>query len=214
MSMAPSWRVLHEVRRPPAPRHPDRCELTGGSRACGRSGLGRERAPGRPERAAPGGALIADDDKGLDRLENAITAAQRERDRLEESAVELRRRHVLTVEADRVAALDALHARGLKAQQRAVELITRAYPKLAEPLAKLGEELDELEAEIAMVNQELLKRGDRRTLASIDDAARPAAQPQDRFAHGFTSTLFLPHPTDRVETLYPPSKPGRARAAA
>ena len=116
-------------------------------------------------------ALIADDDKGLDRLENAITAAQRERDRLEESAVELRRRHVLTVEADRVAALDALHARGLKAQQRAVELITRAYPKLAEPLAKLGEELDELEAEIAMVNQELLKRGDRRTLASIDGRA-------------------------------------------
>jgi hypothetical protein len=159
-------------------------------------------------------ALIADDDKGLDRLENAITAAQRERDRLEESAVELRRRHVLTVEADRVAALDALHARGLKAQQRAVELITRAYPKLAEPLAKLGEELDELEAEIAMVNQELLKRGDRRTLASIDDAARPAAQPQDRFAHGFTSTLFLPHPTDRVETLYPPSKPARAKVAA
>jgi hypothetical protein len=159
-------------------------------------------------------ALISDDDKSLDRLENAITAAQRERDRLEESAAELRRRHVLTVEADRVAALDALHARGLKAQQRAVELITRAYPKLAEPLAKLGEELDELEAEIAMVNQELLKRGDRRTLAGIDDAARSAAQPLDRFAHGFTSTLFLPHSTDRVETLYPPSKPGRARAAA
>jgi hypothetical protein len=159
-------------------------------------------------------ALIADDDKGLDRLENAITAAQRERDRLEESAVELRRRHALTVEADRVAALDALHARGMTAQRRAVELIRDRYPRLAAPLAELGEELDRLEAEIATVNQELLKRGDRRTVAGIDDVARPAAQPLDRFAHGFTSTLFLPHPTDRVGTIYPPSKPSPAKAAA
>jgi hypothetical protein len=159
-------------------------------------------------------ALIADDDKGLDRLENAITAAQRERDRLEEAAAELRRRHALTLEADRVAALDALHARGLAAQHRAVELITKAYPKLAAPLVDLGLELDELEREIAAVNNELRKRGDQRSVLGIDDAARPAAQPLDRFAHGFTSTLFLPHPADRVETLYPPSKPGRARAAA
>jgi hypothetical protein len=159
-------------------------------------------------------ALIADDDQGLDRLENAITAAQRERDRLEESATELRRRHALTVETDRVAALDALHARGLAAQRRAVELVTNVYPKLAAPLVDLGLELDDLEREIADVNNELRKRGDHRSVLGIDDAARPAAQPLDRFAHGFTSTLFLPHPTDRVETLYPPSKPGRAKVAA
>jgi hypothetical protein len=159
-------------------------------------------------------ALVADDERGLDRLENAITAAQRERDRLEESAVELRRRHALTIEADRVAALGALHARGLAAQRRAVELITKAYPKLAAPLVDLGLELDELEREIAAVNNELRKRGDQRSVLGIDDAARPAAQPLDRFAHGFTSTLFLPHPTDRVGTLYPPSRPSPAKAAA
>jgi hypothetical protein len=159
-------------------------------------------------------ALIADDDKGLDRLENAITAAQRERDRLEESAAELRRRHALTVEADRVAALDALHARGLAAQQRAVTLIMKAYPKLAAPLVELGLELDDLEREIADVNNELRKRGDQRSVLGIDDAARPAAYPLDQFAHGFTSTLFLPHPTDRVGTLYPPSKPSPVKAAA
>jgi hypothetical protein len=152
-------------------------------------------------------ALIADDDKGLDRLENAITAAQRERDRLEEAAAELRRRHVLTVEADRVAALDALHARGLAAQRRAVELITNAYPKLAAPLVELGLELDDLEREIADVNNELRKRGDQRSVLGIDDAARPAVHPMDSFAHGFTSVLALPSPTDRISMLYPPSVP-------
>lgn len=158
--------------------------------------------------------LIADDERGLDRLENAIMAAQRERDRYEASAAELRRRHALTVEADRVAALDALHARGMAAQRRAVELVTQRYPKLAAPLVELGLELDELEAEITEVNAQLRARGDNRTVAGIDDAARPAAHPIDRLANGFTSTLCLPSPSDRVGLLYPPSRPAKPRAAA
>ena len=158
-------------------------------------------------------ALIADDERDLDRLESAIGAAQRERDRLEASAAELRRRHALTVEADRVAALDALHARGIAAQRKAVELIRDRYPKLAAPLVKLGQELDELEAEILEVNQELRKRGDARTVAGIDDAARPPAHPIDQFAAGFTSALALPDPTDRVGMLYPATRPDPVRVA-
>ena len=58
----------------------------------------------------------------------------------------------------------------------------------------------------------------RLPLVALDELTErrpvPAAYPLDQFAHGFTSTLFLPHPTDRVGILYPPSKPTPPKAAA
>jgi hypothetical protein len=149
--------------------------------------------------------LLGDaDDKALDRIEAELTRVTRDRDRAEAAAVELWRRHGEAVEAERQAVVDAIHERGQVALRRGVELITKTYPKLAAPLVKLGLELDDLERQVALVNQELRQAGDPRTVADIDQTARPPARPADQLAVGFTSLMVLPSATDRVALAYPP----------
>jgi hypothetical protein len=154
--------------------------------------------------------LLGDvDDKALDRVESQLRDVTRTRDRAELKATELWRRHGEAVEAERLATIDAIHAKGQAALDRATKLIRDRYPRLAKPIVELALELDDIEAEVAKVNRQLREAGDPRSIARIDDAARPAVHPVDRLGLGFTDVLALPDAVDRAAMLYPPQRRGQ-----
>lgn len=157
-------------------------------------------------------ALLGDDDKVLDRVEAALTATLRDRDRAELAATELRRRHAEALAAEEQARLDALHAAALEAQQRAVTRLHRDYPKIAGQLVKLARELEELGDAIDAANRALTQAGDPRRVEHWEQAARPRAPGQH--LEPFLRLLELPAGDAARGTLWPPVEPAAARSAA
>ncbi len=154
--------------------------------------------------------LLDGEDAALDRVEAELTRTQRDADRGELMAAELRRRQAETEIAEAQAAREALHARGMAAQRRGVELMHGKYAKAAQALLTIAEEIEAAEEEIATVNQELRGAGDTRKVSSVDFVARPRFNEHDRFMTGFFAALCLPSPTDPRGTLYPAQDPRAA----
>ena len=132
-------------------------------------------------------ALLGDDESALDRIEAELNRVQRDLDRADLAAAELRRRHDEALSAERQAERDAIHARAEEAQRKGVDLIRTRYPKLARPLAQLVDELWALEAEVEAANEALRKAGDGRQVMSAERARRPA----DQIPAGFLPNQFL-----------------------
>jgi chromosome segregation ATPase len=121
-------------------------------------------------------ALLGGDDKILDRVEQEMRRAEREADRADTAAVELRQRLTTAEMAEAQAALDQAHEQGQAALRRGVELVREAYPKLALPLKGLAEELRALDEAVTAANERLARAGDPRQVPAIDATARPQGE--------------------------------------
>lgn len=150
-------------------------------------------------------ALLADDESRLDQVELELTRVQRDGDRADLAAAELRRRHGEALAAERRAERDAIHARAEAAQRKGVELIRARYPKLAQPLAALAEELWGLEGEIEALNEALRKAGDNRQVLSVERARRPPEHaPAGYLPCQFLLDLTLPSADGSTAYVYAP----------
>ncbi len=148
-------------------------------------------------------ALLADDERALDRLEALLARTQRDADRADLAIVELTRRLSEAEAAERQAALDATHERGLAAARKAAGLIQKDYARLATQLRDLVVELKRLDEEVAAVNAELLKAGDRRQVEDGESIARPDNGLVRIGGAPIWRTICLPSPGVRSERLYP-----------
>lgn len=160
-------------------------------------GLNRQRAE----------ALIADDEKALDKIEREIALATRDLDRSKLALLELNRRLAVARQREHDARLDAIHAEGVKAQETAAKLIATRYRKLAIETATLAAELQQLEATIADVNRRLEVEGDPRRVADPDSVARPQrGDGLPLLPTSIPNGLRLPHPEDGTAFLWPPDR--------
>jgi hypothetical protein len=150
-------------------------------------------------------ALLAEDDRVLDRIERDLQLATRAADRADLATAELQRRLAQAEADENRAELDAAHEVGVGALRRGVELITKTYPPLAVKLKGLAEELVDLEARIAQANEQLERAGDPRRVAAIDATARPRLPEPGGYAPApLVQQLRLPSVQDGLKMLWPP----------
>jgi hypothetical protein len=158
-------------------------------------------------------ALLNDDEAGLDKIEAELTRTQRDADRADLAAAELRRRHGEALTAERQAERDALVARAEEVQRRGLELVQKQYPRLAAPLVKLASQLWELEGEIEVLNEALRKAGDDRQVLSVERARRGPDPGQGVFLDcQFLIDFCLPSADGSRDYLVAP--PGHFRSLA
>lgn len=156
--------------------------------------LGRERD----------GALLAESDTDLDRIEREIVQQQRRADKYDLVRHQLRERLREAQEAEKRAALDATYNRALEAHDRGVSLIRGRYVELAAELAEVAEELQRLDQEIDAARQELRAAGDRRQVPSVDETARPSSGIPGHYRAGrIYQELVLPSAIDPTRHFYP-----------
>jgi len=109
----------------------------------------------------------------LDRVEAELAKAQREADRCDLAAAELRQRLDATAAAEEKARLDGIASKAEANQNRGVKLILEDYAAAAEKLAGILAELDGINTSIAEANSALEAAGDGRRIEPPDMVARP-----------------------------------------
>jgi hypothetical protein len=147
-------------------------------------------------------ALLADDDKALDRLEAELTRVRRDADRADLALITLEEQLGKAEEAERLAELDRTHAAGEAAQQRALHLIGE-YGRLAGAMVPLLLELAARDREVAAANAALEDGHDPRRIQEPDALARPWRGMSTGRVELYRA-VRLPDPADPAGTLYPP----------
>ena len=149
-------------------------------------------------------ALLADDERRLDRVEAALREAECDADRAGLAVIELRDRLKDALDRERGAALDVAFQRGSEAQARALKIIRGDYAKLVGKLRDLMLELRGLDEEVTAANRELERAADPRRIKEPDREARPQdpAAPQ-HLQKPIYQQIVLPSPENPVELLYP-----------
>lgn len=147
---------------------------------------------------------LLDDEADLDAIERQLQLAQRDADRADLAAAELKERLAAAEQAEQQAVRDKAYDQAEQARLRAVELITRAYPPLAAKLHGLVAELLAIEDTIAEANRKLEVAGDPRWVADLERSARPKRESWGGFDPGrFVDQLHLPSAEDAGKLLWP-----------
>ncbi len=149
-------------------------------------------------------ALLADDERSLDRLEATICEAERDTDRADLAVIELRDRLKEALDRERTASLDAAYERGTAAQEKALKIIRVDYAKAAAKLAGLMQELRDLDHVVASTNAELERAADKRRVKEPDREARSQDGWQaQHLQKPIYQQIVLPSAENPIELLFP-----------
>jgi hypothetical protein len=149
-------------------------------------------------------ALLADDERSLDRLEATIREAERDADRGDLAVIELRDRLKEALDRERTATLDAAYERGTAAQEKALKIIRGDYAKAAAKLAGLMSELRDLDQVVAAANAELERAADKRRVKEPDREARSQeGWPVQHLQKPIYQQIVLPSAENPIELLFP-----------
>ena len=147
---------------------------------------------------------LLDDEADLDAIERQLQLAQRDADRADLAAAELKERLAAAEQAEQQAVRDKAYDQAEQARLRAVELITRTYPLQAARLKVMADELLVLEVTITEANRKLEAAGDPRRVADLERSARPKRETWGGLTPGrFVDQLRLPSAEDAGRLLWP-----------
>lgn len=147
---------------------------------------------------------LLDDEADLDTIERQLQLAQRDADRADLAAAELKERLAAAEQAEQQAVRDKAYDQAEQARLRAVELITRTYPLQAARLKVMADELLVLEVTITEANRKLEAAGDPRRVADLERSARPKRETWGGLTPGrFVDQLRLPSAEDAGRLLWP-----------
>jgi hypothetical protein len=148
-------------------------------------------------------AIVSDDDKLCDKLDEDIRLATRDRDKAIEAGLALGERLAEAKQRERQTQRDAIHAEGEKAREKAIGITRGAYAKAARAIVAAAAELERLGATIDDVNLQLAQLGDPRRIADPDAEARPQHGPIPLAAAPIPAGLRVPSASDSSRMLWP-----------
>jgi hypothetical protein len=148
-------------------------------------------------------AIVSDDDKLCDRLDEDIRLTTRDRDKAVEAGLALDEQLAEARQREHQAVVDGLHERAVKARDAAAEILRTKYAKAARAIVAAAEELKRLDAEREALNTRLRQAGDSRQVGSPDEVARPARGPAKLIAEPVYRLLRVPDPADGTLMAWP-----------
>jgi hypothetical protein len=148
-------------------------------------------------------AIVSDDDKLCDKLDEDIRLATRDRDKALEAGLALGERLAEAKRREHQAKVDAVFAEGERAREKAVGVTRGAYAKAARAIVAAATEIEGALAAIDDVNRRLAVLGDPRRLGDPDAAARPQRGPIPLMAVPIPGGLRVPDPADSSRMLWP-----------